>query len=242
MSARLERSASSPRTRARWGDEQIDARCCASRDPGGGACRVPRVDVSGLLLVVGLGTMLGIHRSPSPASLVESRVPLRLDAGTTAVPLTRDAQIVTAEVTPQAATVRLPGGAARFKVKKGRKFRVDAGAVQIDVLGTEFDVVHAGADRVSVVVSHGRVRVGWKGGETVLEAGQRGHLPAEEVELPTEALTPEPVPQPEPDRIRRHLSRPATQGAGGGRARTSSPRPRPTGAPCRARDRLWRPT
>jgi ferric-dicitrate binding protein FerR (iron transport regulator) len=180
MGDRLERArVLASRIEAGWSDEQMERALPRVRH-GIRRRRVARAAawaVCGVLVALAATWTVGHTRAP--ASLVEHRAPLRLDDGTTAIPLTRDATIVTAEVTREAATVRLPAGAARFKVVMGRRFRVDAGAVQIDVIGTEFDVVHAGAERVSVVVGSGRVRVGWRGGEAILAAGQRGTFPPE---------------------------------------------------------------
>jgi transmembrane sensor len=68
------------------------------------------------------------------------------------------------EQTPVRTTVRLPAGAARFRVRHDtrRLFRVDAGSIQIDDLGTVFRVAHEAAGRVRVSVTEGRVAVVYK--------------------------------------------------------------------------------
>jgi transmembrane sensor len=57
--------------------------------------------------------------------------------------------------------VRLERGEAHFKVatEPGRPFRVEAGSVRIEAVGTAFSVLH-GESAVEVLVTEGRVRVG----------------------------------------------------------------------------------
>ena len=66
-----------------------------------------------------------------------------------------------AEDTPLRTTVRLSAGAARFRVRHDvrRLFRVDAGSIQVEDLGTVFRVAHEMGGRVRVTVSEGRVAV-----------------------------------------------------------------------------------
>lgn len=65
------------------------------------------------------------------------------------------------EETPVRTTVRLPAGAARFRVRHDvrRLFRVDAGSIEVEDLGTVFHVAHEAEGRVRVTVSEGRVAV-----------------------------------------------------------------------------------
>jgi len=65
------------------------------------------------------------------------------------------------EQTKERTVVRLSSGAARFRVKHDarRLFRVDAGPIQIEDLGTVFRVAHQAGGGVRVVVSEGRVAV-----------------------------------------------------------------------------------
>jgi transmembrane sensor len=79
---------------------------------------------------------------------------------------------------PSLARVDLAAGRARFEIARrpGRTFRVDAGAVTVEVLGTAFFVERA-ADRAQVGVSHGRVMVRWPGGSRTLAAGEAGWFP-----------------------------------------------------------------
>ena len=70
-------------------------------------------------------------------------------------------------------------GGGRFDVKRnpGRLFRVTAGAVTVDVLGTRFSVRHEG-DEVHVSVERGRVRVRSPRGEQVLGEGEASAFPS----------------------------------------------------------------
>jgi ferric-dicitrate binding protein FerR (iron transport regulator) len=74
-------------------------------------------------------------------------------AGTTAIQI--------AEQTPSRTTVRLRSGSAQFRVRHDsrRVFRVDAGLVEIEDLGTVFRVTHEAANQIRVAVTEGRVAV-----------------------------------------------------------------------------------
>jgi transmembrane sensor len=69
--------------------------------------------------------------------------------------------------------LRLGAGAAHFQVvpNLARSFVVDAGSVQVAVVGTVFDVEHVG-ELVRVAVSEGKVRVNAANGEAFVAAGQ----------------------------------------------------------------------
>lgn len=92
-------------------------------------------------------------------------------------------------------SVDLERGGARFQVVRdpSRLFRVQAGMVITEVLGTEFTVERLG-EQTRVSVESGRVRVLWPGGHTELGAGERGTFPPEPpVELPP-VVVAEPSP------------------------------------------------
>jgi transmembrane sensor len=78
-----------------------------------------------------------------------------------------------AEQTPTRTTVRLDAGEARFHVRHDarRVFRVDAGAIQIEDLGTVFHVAHEPQGRVRVRVTEGRVAVLWRATGSRVELG-----------------------------------------------------------------------
>jgi transmembrane sensor len=74
----------------------------------------------------------------------------------------------------------LDAGGARFEVTRrpSRAFRVHAGEVTVQVIGTGFRVRRAGP-RSQVAVEHGRVLVSWWGGSRELGAGEQGTFPPE---------------------------------------------------------------
>jgi transmembrane sensor len=82
------------------------------------------------------------------------------------------------EASPARVVVRVERGAARFEVRRAgpRLFRVEAGSVAVQVLGTAFTVARAG-DGAEVSVEEGRVRVFWAGQYADLGAGARETFP-----------------------------------------------------------------
>jgi len=74
--------------------------------------------------------------------------------------------------------VELTEGRARFQVTPNpqRQFSVRAGAVVVDVVGTEFSLYVEG-QRTEVSVHAGRVRVSWPEGNVLLEPGARETFP-----------------------------------------------------------------
>jgi len=82
----------------------------------------------------------------------------------------------------------LEAGGAHFEVARrpSRTFRVHAGPVTVQVIGTRFQVRRQD-DHSAVSVSEGRVLVSWWGGSRELGAGEAGTFP------------PQPQPQPKPD-------------------------------------------
>jgi transmembrane sensor len=75
-------------------------------------------------------------------------------------------------------SLELVRGAARFDVvpAQRRRFRVQAGAVVVEVLGTAFDVEREGG-RTRVAVERGRVAVRWSNQSAELAAGEAGWFP-----------------------------------------------------------------
>lgn len=88
---------------------------------------------------------------------------------------------------PAEVALELRRGRAHFEVTRNpaRKYRVHAGPVEVEVLGTAFDVEilprHAGEElnqpQVLVAVDHGIVRVQWDSGSALLRAGDSGRFP-----------------------------------------------------------------
>jgi TolA-binding protein len=88
----------------------------------------------------------------------------------------------------------LEAGGAHFEVARrpSRTFRVHAGPVTVQVIGTGFRV-QRGASRCLVAVDHGRVLVSWWGGSRELGAGEQGTFPPE---APAAAAETAPVTAP----------------------------------------------
>jgi transmembrane sensor len=106
------------------------------------------------------------HARPTPTTTattanVASTRPVVLADGSEIAPEDGATPIQIAEETPVRTTVRLATGAARFRVRHDvrRLFRVDAGSIEIEDLGTAFRVAHEAEGRVRVTVSEGRVAV-----------------------------------------------------------------------------------
>ncbi len=90
--------------------------------------------------------------------------------------------------------VQLETGGAHFEVARrpSRIFRVQAGPVTVQVIGTRFHVRRDGA-RTRVSVDRGRVLASWWGGSRELGPGEQGTFPPEGVALDApvgEALAP----------------------------------------------------
>ena len=91
--------------------------------------------------------------------------------------------------------VQLDKGGAHFDVARrpSRIFRVQAGPVTVQVIGTRFHVRRDGA-RTRIAVDRGRVLASWWGGSRELGPGEQGTFPPEGVVAPEVASidTPEP--------------------------------------------------
>ena len=132
----------------------------------GGARRLrPSVGLAalGVVATVAVGSFLFRTHQPVPPSappVVSSRSVL-LEDGSVITPTTATTAIQVAEQSPTRTTVRLRSGSAQFHVRhnSGRLFRVDAGAVEIEDLGTLFQVTLEAGGRVRVAVTEGRVAV-----------------------------------------------------------------------------------
>lgn len=140
------------------------------------------LSVLALLVAVGVGALL--WRSPSDAPL----------ADVTVAAVSPETRWSRGPTEPGLESVALEQGGAWFNVerKPSRVFRVSAGPVDVDVLGTRF-LVERKDQRVHVAVDHGRVRVRWPQGSRELTAGQSAWFPP----LPEPAPSPEPPPLPQ---------------------------------------------
>lgn len=136
--------------------------------------------------------------SPAPASTLPvtataaqratSSETLRFADGSVAMPQGGRSQLVVRDQRPGRTVVELRG-AARFAVTHNpqRLFRVEAGGVAVEVLGTRFTVEQAG-ERVHVAVQEGKVRVLWAAHYAEVAAGQSADFPSESA--PASAVDP----------------------------------------------------
>jgi transmembrane sensor len=112
------------------------------------------------------------QQAQQDAQLLKTRdgsVATRLDAQTL-LGVERDAA--------EEVALRLERGRGHFEVTPDarRRYRVHAGQVDVEVLGTAFEVERQGSSTL-VRVEHGVVRVVWRGGAATLRAGQSGSFP-----------------------------------------------------------------
>jgi transmembrane sensor len=137
---------------------------------------------------------------------------VELADGSIAIPVGRGASVKLMEERADLARVSLERGAARFDVTRAeeRTFRVEAGPVSVEVLGTSFVVARGEpgeGERVRVEVVRGRVGVRWQDGEAVLAAGDEGLYPPVR---PAAAATPDPEPEPNVEPATTAAAPPAT--------------------------------
>lgn len=155
--------------------------------------------LTALACVIGVGLAviprLRKERSGEPATLVVADGAVRLQDGSTATPLGHGSVVRLSSSLPSRSVIEVAKGGARFFVTKNatRVFRVEAGDVAVEVLGTQFAVERI-ERRVRISVYEGRVRVLWEHSETELSSGGTGLFPPEE---PT-ALTPSEKQEPSP--------------------------------------------
>ncbi|MFO0573946.1 MAG: FecR domain-containing protein [Polyangia bacterium] len=113
---------------------------------------------------------------------------LRFTDGSVAQPQGGRSQLVIRDQRPGRTVVELRG-AARFAVTHNpqRLFRVEAGGVAVEVLGTRFTVEQTG-ERVHVAVQEGKVRVLWAANYAEVATGQSADFPSQ----PAPASAPDP--------------------------------------------------
>jgi transmembrane sensor len=128
----------------------------------------------GVVAAVVVGFVLfHTHQVPPITAPVTALRSFVLDDGSEITPATATTAIQVAEQTPTRTTVRLRSGSAQFRVRHDsrRLFRVDAGAVEIEDLGTAFRVAHEPAGRIRVAVLEGRVAVLYPASQVRTELG-----------------------------------------------------------------------
>jgi transmembrane sensor len=128
---------------------------------------------------------------PTPTTTAETAPvrPLVLPDGSEIAPDDAATTIRVGEQTAARVVVSLRSGAARFRVRHDnrRLFRVDAGPIQIDDLGTVFRVAHETKGNVRVVVAEGRVAVisSTSGARVELGAGEERVFSSTDEAVPT---------------------------------------------------------
>jgi len=140
-----------------------------------------------LVCATAAATAMVVVWNRGPAS-TRARAPVAVDApGTLATTLADGSRVVrdgpatvlrkSVEADNEVLYDLLAGG-ARFEVARrpSRMFRVQAGLVTVQVIGTGFSVERAAAG-CRVAVDHGRVLVSWWGGSRELAAGEVGTFP-----------------------------------------------------------------
>ncbi|MBI5531427.1 MAG: FecR domain-containing protein [Deltaproteobacteria bacterium] len=153
-----------------------------------------------VLLVVGFGVRR--YMLPGAAPNVAS-APLQTDApavlkladGSVVTPVDRNSLVRTAQTSATRVVVEVVSGAAKFDVtpNSGRVFRVEAGRVAVEVLGTSFTVERLAQDSAKVSVQRGRVRVSWDDEAVELGAGEEGLFPRQRAQLPATSASSQPV-------------------------------------------------
>lgn len=165
--------------RPRWSGERAQAvlggvRTAARRR------RLVRTTAAGLAaaLVVGMGVFCAQRATVGGRAVARVEAPAATARDWTAAPVGSDGDLRLIEVSPSRVVVRVERGAARFDVRHAatRVFRVEAGDVAVQVLGTAFTVSRVGAG-AEVTVERGRVRVFWAKQYADLGAGARGTFP-----------------------------------------------------------------
>lgn len=129
-------------------------------------------------VVLALGAWLVQRETTQLASNAPRDVLVETRDGSRAEALGSTSSLVVERDAPQEVAVRLKRGKGHFAVtpNKQRRYRVRAGDVEIEVLGTAFVVERVGS-RTHVRVEHGVVKVGWKDGSALLRAGDEGLFP-----------------------------------------------------------------
>ncbi|HZS39098.1 MAG TPA: FecR family protein [Polyangia bacterium] len=134
-----------------------------------------------LALAVAAGAWRFTHapRAPRAPEFAAPAIELvRFADGSTAQPLDARSLVRAGAVEPGRVAAELERGGATFDVVRdpARRFRVHAGDVAVEVLGTRFTVERLAA-HTRVTVERGRVRVEWPAGSSELGAGQSGLFP-----------------------------------------------------------------
>lgn len=137
-------------------------------------------------IALSLAAYLGLR--PSAEGSVATQAPRderwQLRDGSRILIETPDTRITKQRESSNEVVFELASGAAEFDVARRpeRAFRVLAGAVRVEVIGTKFRVERR-AERSEVSVQRGRVRVAWGTSSQELSAGQSGVFPPDEARV-----------------------------------------------------------
>lgn len=106
-----------------------------------------------------------------------------------------DGEVILREERSSRVVLEVVRGRAEFSVTKnpGRLFRVEAGGLAVEVLGTQFTVERTVAEagsRVAVAVTEGRVRVLWAAQYAELSAGERAEFEVTDPHAPAVTMGP----------------------------------------------------
>lgn len=133
--------------------------------------RAKQAALAACALLVGSGALL--VRGPADDPLV-----VATHDGSVARRASADVALTVLADEPERVELELAAGRSHFEVtpNRRRRYRVHAGSVDVEVLGTAFDVARRGSG-AEVHVDHGLVRVRWPFGEALLRAGEGGAFP-----------------------------------------------------------------
>ena len=168
-----------------WGPERERAVQAAIARRTDGRRRTVRAGVAAAsLILVGTGAFAlvrGYSIAPHPSSTVAAGTPAGgvTPAETVVVTLLSPDTVLEPLPEPEGRGFNLRVGSARFVVPHDgqRPFRVTAGRVTIEDLGTMFSVRYVGPDRLDIAVEEGRVRVRAGDSDTEIRAGATLEVP-----------------------------------------------------------------
>jgi transmembrane sensor len=169
---------------------------------------------AGATSLVLLALWLTNVREPEPLATRDAMSQLETRDGSEARGIGRESVLALERDAADEVRLRLVRGKGHFEVKpnRQRRYRVRAGEVEVEVLGTAFIVERLPArapatERTRVRVEHGVVRVTFRGGSATLHAGDEGLFPPlpeapKPVALAADLSLEQPTP-PEPERAGR---------------------------------------
>ncbi len=180
-----------------WSDERAAAvsRAMMRRKRRREVTRATALGLAGvvvlILAVIGSRQLLTAPaRAVASASVSASPAVLSLSEGSVVTPI-GSSLVRAVETSPSRVLVQVVSGSARFDVARNpqRVFRVEAGRVAVEVLGTSFVVERLDDERARVAVERGRVRVSYHEQSVELGAGEEGVFPRS-VPVPSASATP----------------------------------------------------